>query len=348
MPILSAIGAGFGSDKVTPKYLAPGLNKPLTTLTKNALASLNTGGAAAENAFNAGTAKQAQLVGDQENVLRQLLARRLGANPQDLLRSVGQTAFSFIDPNVVAPLARFDVNSDRLRRLAAGLSPGAIDSTAQRLRDARNASGRYYDVARQVYGALPSLYNQVFNAGVTSDEMAGGYLPTLMSAYRRLDRAPLEAAELRSSAATSGAGNVGAANNALRSGVYGYQKDRNIWDRLGAVDTSMWNSLQEAIQMAASVYGMVGGGGAGGALGGLMGGGGGWSQPSAGGSSAKPEQPRFIPAPSQQYQAPLQYQPESNWWPGSYQPQSIAPGAIPQYPQYNPYAPGPSVPTTFG
>lgn len=348
MPILSAIGAGFGSDKVTPKYLAPGLKKPLTTLTKNALESLNTGGAAAEDAFNAGTAKQAQLVGDQEGVLRQLLARRLGSNPEELLRSVGNTAFGFISPNVVEPLARFDVNSDRLRRLAAGLSPGAIDSTAQRLRDARNASGRYYDVARQVYGALPNLYNQVFNAGVTSDEMASGYLPTIMSAYRRLDRAPLEAAELRSAAANAGAGNVGAANNALKSGVYGYQKERNIWDRLGAVDTSMWNSLQEAVQMAASVYGMIGGGGAGGALGGIMGGGGGGGAPAAGGSSAQPAQPRFIPAPAQQYQPPVSYQPQSNWWPGNGPAQSIAPGAMPQYPQYNPYAPDPSMPKTFG
>lgn len=334
MPAAAAIGAGFGSDKVTPKYLAPGLKKPLTKLTKGALSALDTGGIEAQDAFNAGTAKQVQLVGDQEGVLRSLLAKRMATDPTQLLQNVGKTAFSFIDPNVVAPLAKFDVNSDRLRRMAAGLNPAAIDSTANRLRDARVASGRYMDTARQVYGALPNLYNQVFNAGVTSDEMAGGYLPTIMSAYRRIDRSPLEAAELRSSAADSGAQNVMNVNQALKTGVYGYQKERNIADRLGAVDESMMDSTERLVQMASQVAGMMGGEGGGGEGGGgspQMAGG--TKAMAAGGASATPAAGRFIPAAG--YNSAPAY-------PG-YSPGSVNPYPAPA-PAYNPY----QYPSTFG
>lgn len=321
MPAAAAIGAGFGSDKVTPKYLAPGLKKPLTTLTKGALSALDQGGIDAQNAFNAGTAKQLDLVTDQEGVLRSLLAKRMSTDPTQLLQNVGKTAFSFIDPNVVNPLARFDVNANRLNSMARGINPAVVDSTANRLRDSRIASGRYYDTARQVYGSLPALYNQVFNAGVTSDEMAGGYLPTIMSAYRRIDRSPLEAAELRSSAADSGAQNVMNANQALKTGVYGYQKERNIADRLGAVDESMMDSTERLVQMASQVAGMMGGEGGGGEGGGgspQMAGG--TKAMSAGGSSATPAAGRFIP----QYSAP-------NYNPGSVNPYA-APAPAYQYP----------------
>lgn len=317
MPILSAIGAGFGSDEVTPRYLAPSLTKPLAKLGKQALSSLGTGAAAAEQKYNLGTARQEGLMGEQEGVVRQLLSRALNQDPNQLLQDVGRTAFGFIDPNVVAPLSRFDVNYDRLGRMARGLSPAAVDSTAQRLRDARIASGRYYDVARNIYGQLPQLYNQVFNAGLSNADLAAGYLPGLMRGYRQLDVAPLEAAQLVSNAANMGSQNVGNINNALRSGVYGYQQQRNIWDRLGAVDTSMWNSLKDAVQMAASVYGGMLGGGAGlGGLGGMMGGGGGGgvAQP-----AAQPA-PRFIPYNPPSPQAPA---PPANYPPWPYDvPQS--------------------------
>jgi hypothetical protein len=197
--------------------------------------------------------------------------------------------------------------------MARGLNPAAIDSTADRLRNARIASGRYYDVARNIYGQLPQLYNQVFNAGLSNADLAAGYLPALMRGYRKLDASPLEAAQLVSEASNLGSQNVGNINNALKSGVYGFQKDRNIWDRLGAVDTSMWNSLQEAVQMAASVYGgLLGGGGGGGlgGLGGLLGGGGGSSQ-------SPPNQqpaPAFIP-----YQ-PAPAAPPANYPPWPYNP----------------------------
>lgn len=291
MPILSAIGAGFGSDKVTPRYFAPSLNKPLINLGKQALSSLSTGGAEAEKTYNLGTARQENLMADQEGVARQLLNRALSQDPNQLLADVGKTAFGFIDPNVVNPLSRFDVNYNELARRASGLNPAAIDSTAERLRNARIASGRYYDVARNVYGQLPNLFNQVYNAGQSNAATAMGYLPQIMAGYRWLDAAPLEAAQLVSNAANMGSQNVGNINNSLRSGVYGYKQDRNIWDRLGAVDTSMWNSLKDAVQMATSIYGGLMGGGGG--LGGMIGGGGG------GGGQSGPQgaqlKPQFIP-----------------------------------------------------
>lgn len=324
MPMAAAIGAGFGSDKVTPKYLAPGLKKPLTKLTKGALSALDKGGIEAQTAFNAGTAKQMELVGDQENVLRSLLAKRMTTDPTQLLQDVGKTAFGFIDPNVVNPLARYDVNANRLNSLARGVNTAVSDSTANRLRDSRIASGRYYDTARQVYGALPQLYNQVFNAGVTSDEMSSGYLPTVMSAYRRIDRSPLEAAELRSSAADSGAQNVLNANTAIKSGVYGYQKERNIADRLGAVDASMMDSIERGVQLAAQVYGMAGGEGGGGGGGGAPAGG--TKAMAAGGSSATPSAGRFIPASS--FSAP-------SYNPGSVNPYSTQAPAYPSAPAYS-------------
>lgn len=269
MPILSALGAGFGSDKVTPRFL-PGsksLAASLADLGRQTLASLKSGGEEAESNILSGQPQQAALQGEQEGVLRKLLARRLGQSPTELLGDVGRTAFGFIDPNVVGPLARFDVNYNNLTRRVRGLNPAAIDSTSERLRNARIASGRYYDVARQVYGALPSLYNQVYNAGLTSDELARGYIPEIMAGYRGVQSIPLIAAQARSDLANAGAGNVGNINNAIRSGVFGYKQGRNIFDRLGAVDTSMWNSLKDAVQMASSVYGGLygGGGGMGGA-----------------------------------------------------------------------------------
>lgn len=267
------IAAAFGKRNEAPKpVFLPGtrrLIQPLSYLGKDALESLRTGGAAAEAAYNAGTAKQTGLLGEQEALARDIIGRRQNQTPEDLLRSIGNTAFGFINPNVVAPLARFDVNSDRLRRLAAGLGPAA-DSTAQRLRDARIASGRYYDVARQVYGALPSLYNQAVNAGLASDEFSLNQLPAIMAAYRNIDRSPLEAAGFRSTAAGAGAGNVAQIADAIRKGVYGYQQPTNWADRLGQVDLAMRDSLNDAISAASRVYGLIGGiGGLGGAAGGM-------------------------------------------------------------------------------
>jgi hypothetical protein len=262
----SALGAALGSDKVTPRYLTPSLNKPLTELGKSALNSLQTGGAAAEQRFNLGTQRQEDLLGEQGNLYRDIINRRMGADPNQLLQSIGNTAFSFINPNVVAPLAQFDVNSEKLMRAARGLNPASVDSTGERLRNARVASGRYLDTARQAYGALPGLYNSAYGQGVNNEQMATSYLPQLAAGYRALDTAPAEAAQIRADLANSGAGSVGNINQALKGGVYGYKQDRNVWDRLGAADQSITNSTKDLLGTASQLAGAVGGAGGGGSM----------------------------------------------------------------------------------
>lgn len=201
MPGFEAAAKIFGSDKppkeVFQRYTQPLLG-PLRNLNLDAIRALRRGGAEAETRFNAGTARQEGFQAEQEGVIRQLLAKQLGSDPTELLRNVGNTLFGFIDPNVISPLARFDVNTNRLNRMASGISPGAIDSTAERLRNARIASGRFYDVARNVYGALPGAFSSVYNAGINTDELARGYIPEIMAGYRNLDLAPLIPAQARS------------------------------------------------------------------------------------------------------------------------------------------------------
>lgn len=278
MPGLEAAAKIFGSDKppkeVMQRYTLPLLG-PLRNLNADALSALRRGGAAAESAFNAGTERQTGLQGEQEGVLRGLLSKALGSDPNQLLKNVGNTLFGFIDPNVVSPLARFDVNTNMLANRARGINSGSIDSTSERLRNARVASGRYYDVARQVYGALPNAFTGVYNAGVNDDERARGYIPDIMQGYRNIDLAPLIPAMARSQLANMGAQNVTGNAMANKAATYGYKQPQNIWDKLGEADKVLWAGLKDAIQMASSVTGMLGGGGAGGLLGGLMGGGGG-------------------------------------------------------------------------
>lgn len=274
-----SIFSAFGSDKVTPRYLNPSLNKPLTELGKSALSSLQTGGQAAEDMYNLGTAKQQALMGQQEGIANQLLNRRLNADPNALLQQIGKTAFGFIDPNVVAPLAQFDVNSEKLARAARGLNSASVDSTAERLRNARVASGRYLDTARQAYGALPGLYNSAYGQGIQNDSIAQGLIPSVARGYRALDMAPAEAAQIRSDLANQGAGNVGNINEATKSGVFGYKQHKNVWDKLAQVDSTIKSDVQDIVGMAGSLAGMGGGQGGGGAP---AGGGGGGGAPAGG------------------------------------------------------------------
>ena len=333
MPILSAIGAGFGSDKwnqLNIKGTKP-LIKPLSGMGVDTLNALRTGAKTFADSWNAGTPRQTGLMGEQEDTLRSLLNRRMANDPNQLLRDVGGQVMSWIDPNVVNPLSKFDVNMDTIMRRARGLNPAAIDSTAERLRNARIASGRYYDTARTLAPLIPSLYNQVYNAGVNNDEMAAGYIPDIMSGWRTIDRAPLVPLNTAVDLTNAAAGNVGNISDNLKKGIFGYVKDRNTWDRLGAMDASMWNSLQEAVQMASSVAGMVGGGGLGGMLGGMGGGGGGGGRSGGGSSGGQPPQPSFLPQPSlpsQSYGTPPGGYSPYNWPPQS----QVAPYA-PQYPQ---------------
>jgi len=352
MPILSAIGAGFGSDDWKAQ-LQPGakpLIKPLSNLGVDTLGSLRSGIKDFTNKWNLGTARQEGLMGEQEGVLRNLLNRRLASDPTQLLHNVGNEVMGLINPSVVNPLSQYDVNADMILRRARGLNPAAIDSTAERLRNARIASGRYYDAARVLSPLIPSLYNQVYNAGINDSDLAASYIPNIMSGYRTIDRAGLVPLNTAVDLTNAGAGNVSAINNAIKSGIFGYQKDRNIWDRLGAVDTSMWNSLKDAVNMAMSVYGGLGGMGAlGGGLGGMAGGGGG----GAPASSAPPPQPSFLPTPSPVPATGSFGTTGGGWSPYSWPPQSQAmpsqtalPPSLIYGPQWQPdYPPNFAAPT---
>jgi hypothetical protein len=218
--------------------------------------------------FAAGTERQRGLQGEQENILRTLLQRRLSNDPQEQLRQTGNTLFSFINPNVINPLSQFDVNQNLSSRRARGLNTGAFDSTADRLRNARVASGRYYDVARNVYSALPQVYQQLRDAGVTDEMLAAGAIPQIQAGYRNIDMSgliPLQAGVGLAREAQGIPLDYGAAQ---RANIYGYHQPMNLADRFGAAGQSMWNTVKDAAAIYSSLYGGgAPGGGGGGAAG---------------------------------------------------------------------------------
>jgi hypothetical protein len=291
----SIIGGLFGSNAAPkPKYyfgsrpLLQGVSNVGRDVLKNirgALPSFYTG-------FEQGTEQQRGLQGEQENVLRTLLQRRLASNPQEQLRETGNTLFSFINPNVVSPLSRFDVNYNSALRSARGLNPSTFDSTADRLRNARIASGRYYDVARDVYGQLPRIYQQLRDAGVTDEMLASGIIPQIQQGYRALDLAPLIPLQASVDLTRSAAGIPADYGAASKANVYGFHQPINVADRFARAGQGVWNTVKDAAAIYSSLYG----GGAGG-IGGMMGGGGGAAPvaPVAGGGAGYPyfQQPSY-------------------------------------------------------
>ena len=289
----SIVGGLFGSNAAPkPKYyfgsrpLLQGVSNVGRDVLKNirgALPDFYSG-------FERGTEQQRGFQGEQEGVLRNLLARRLGSNPEDLLKRTGEQLFSFIDPNVINPLSRFDVNQDIVQRRARGLNPAALDSTAERLRNSRIASGRYYDVARNVYGILPQVYQQLRDAGISDEAIAAGYIPQIQQGYRALDYAPLEplrAAVGLTREATGIPADYGAASKA---NIYGFHQPINVADRFARAGQGVWNTVKDAAAIYSSLYG----GGAGG-IGGMMGGGAGGAPAAAptGGGYPYFQQPSF-------------------------------------------------------
>lgn len=302
--------SAFGSNKPPKPVVYPWLEKLLGPNSKLGLAgikSLTTGGAEAERRFTEGTPRADALQGEQEGVLRGLLSKSLGYNALDQLKAVGDQAFSWINPNVVSPLAESDARSYELSRRARGLNDAAVDSTSERLRNARIASGRYYDTARQVYGSLPGLFQNVFNAGQSQDALSRGYLPEIAAGWRNTEMSPLIPAMARADLANQGTNILMNQANAAKAATYGFQQPKNFWDRMGDLDSSLWGRLGEAVQMYGSVMG-GGMGGMGGMMGGMGGGGGG------GGSFGANSQ------------HPTAFTPQV--------PQSLAPMAAPSY--YNP------------
>jgi hypothetical protein len=200
------------------------------------------------------------LAGQQEGVLNTLLGRRLNADPNQLLQNIGQTAFGFIDPNVVSPLAKFDVNYDTLSRRARGLNPAAVDSTAERLRNARIASGRYYDTAKQAYSALPQLYNEAFGQGLSNDAAAAGLVPQIAAGYESVASRPWNAINQRIASAGGASDAASKAIQGVLAATQGYKTPKNWADRIGAASQNLSGSVGDL----AGLYGSLGGGGGGG------------------------------------------------------------------------------------
>lgn len=253
----------FGSDEA-PKAVINRFAGPTVRAIGGLSSGLGDVGDLARHAFDtymAGQGRQEGLADEQSGVLHSLLARRLGSSPDELLGRIGTKAFSFIDPNVVSPLAQFDVNYNALARRARGLNPAAVDSTADRLRSARIASGRYYDVARDVLGQLPTLYGQASNQALTNDAIASGIIPQVAGAYEAVSRRPVTGILDR-------IGTTGAATDAAGKGIraiidatQGYKQPKNWADRVGAAGERMESSVGNIAQMAGSALGGGGGGG---------------------------------------------------------------------------------------
>lgn len=224
--------------------------------------------------FERGTEQQRGFQGEQEGVLRNILAKRQASDPEALLKRTGEQLFSFIDPNVINPLARFDVNQDIVQRRARGLNPAALDSTAGRLRNSRIASGRYYDVARNVYGMLPQVYQQMREAGITDERLAAGVIPQIQQGYRALDYAPLEPLQATVDLATRAYGIPSAHGAASKANIWGFEPNRTWANNWGDAGRAAWNTAKDAAAIYSSLYGGGALGGAGG-IGGIGGGGGG-------------------------------------------------------------------------
>jgi len=266
---LGGVIAAFGGSDAAPKpkYFQGSRNllSGARLVGRDVLDSLRTGLPDFRNAFAQGTELQRGLQGEQAGVLRGLLQRRLANDPQQQLRETGNTLFSFIDPNVINPLAKFDVNQNLISRRARGLGGAMFDSTAERLRNARIASGRYYDVARDVYGQLPRVYQQLRDAGVTDEMLAAGYIPQIQAGYRNIDMSGLIPLQAGLELATGAQRIPLDYGTASRANIYGYRQPMNVADRFGAAGQSMWNTVKDAAQIYASLYGGGIGGGGGGA-----------------------------------------------------------------------------------
>lgn len=260
----------FGSDAppkaILNRYAAP-TAKAGGALSTNLLKDVDALSKSALDQYLAAQPRMATLAGQQENVLQNILSRRTNADPISLLRDVGNTAFSFIDPNVVSPLAAMDVNRDIVTRRARGLNPAAVDSTSERLRNARIASGRFYDVARDVNANLPNLYGQAFNQTGVNDATAAGIIPQIQASYENLASRPTTGILNRINTAGAATGVGGQSIGNINAATQGFQQPRNWADRIGAASQTIGEGVSGTMgqigQLAGAVGGAMGGGGGG-------------------------------------------------------------------------------------
>jgi len=260
----SALADLFGSDAppkaILNRYAAPTV-KAGGALASGLLSDVNTLGKTALDQYLAAQPGMENLAGQQENTLQSLLARRLNTDPNALLQQIGSTAYGFINPEVINPLAQADVNRDIVMRRARGLNPAAVDSTSERLRNARIASGRYYDVARDVNANLPNLFGQAFNQNAANEAAAAGYIPQIMQTRESVAARPTTGIMNRINTAGAATGVGGQAISNVNAGTQGFKQPRNWADRIGAASQSIGEGLSGTLGQIGQLAGAVGGGG---------------------------------------------------------------------------------------
>lgn len=259
-----ALASLFGSDEapraVLNRFAAP-TAKAAGKLSTDLLTDTNALSKTALDSYLAQQPRMEALAGGQEGVLRSLLARNLSADPNALLGQIQQTAYGAIDPNVINPLSQFDVNSQAIMRRARGLAPGAIDSTAERLRNARVASQRYYDVARDVTGILPNLYGQAFNQGQANEAAAASRIPGIAAGYESVANRPFTGLlnRIGTAGAAENVGTQGISN--ITAATQGFKQPRNWADRIGAASQDIGAGLSGTLGQVGQLAGAMGGGG---------------------------------------------------------------------------------------
>jgi len=257
----------FGSDAppqaIINRY-SKGTVKAGEGLSKDLLGDVNNLSKTALDQYLSAQPGMERLAGQQENTLQGLLGRRLNADPNALLKSVGDTAYGFINPAVIDPLSQSDVNRDILSRRARGLNPAAVDSTSERLRNARVASQRYYDVARDVNANLPNLYGQAFNQNAANEQAAAGYIPQIMQTREGVAARPTTGIlnRINTAGAATDVGGKSIANT--NAATTGFQTPRNWADRVGAAAQTTGEGVQGSLNQLSQVAGIAGSMGGGG------------------------------------------------------------------------------------
>lgn len=257
--------SAIGGEKGPPQEVWSLDTKPqVKALTKFGLGTINT--LAPASAEAAARSKEAQTRNDallqQQAGIWQGLLNKPMLDPLATYGAVGDKLFSYIQPNVLDPIANFAVNRGRADDRALLGTNGPLFSTSSRLRDAARSNQVWLDVAKSIIPQINPGFNQVFNAGLASDAAdvnRAGFIPQLMSLNQSNALSPYNPvmAQINAwNALSSGFGNQGT-NTALNR--TGFLQKQNGWDRAGAAT----DAIMSRVGQVASLYGSLGGGGMG-------------------------------------------------------------------------------------
>lgn len=260
----SPIAAAFGSNAPPKEVWSLGTKPQVKALTKFGLGTINT--LAPASAEAAARSREAQTRNDalleQQAGIWQGLLNKPQMDPLATYGAVGDRLFGYIKPNVLDPIANFAVNRGRADDRALLGTDGPLFSTTSRLRDAARSNQVWLDVAKSIIPQINPGFNQVFNAGLASDQadvQRAGFIPQLIAAYQNQALAPYNPvmAQINAwNALSSGFGNQGT-NTALNR--TGFLQKKNWADRFG--DTT--DAVLGRVGQLASIYGSLGGGGMG-------------------------------------------------------------------------------------